>query len=134
MKRHVDQINQLNKSFLGGLLGLEFTHIEDGVSECRLDVNQRLCNPGGIVHGGVTYTLADSGMALALMSSLGEGRAIATIEIKMNYFKVVKEGSLVCKTRVIDKKRRIAYLESEVLDEDGDLVAKATGSFYITGK
>lgn len=125
-----EQFNQISREFYPGLLGIEFTRIEDGVAECRMEVHQKLFNPGGMLHGGATYSLADTGMGLALWSLLDEGQNCATIEIKMTYIKAITSGTLHCITRVIDKRRRLAFLESEITD-GADIVAKATGSFYI---
>ena len=70
------------------------------------------------------------GMGAAVYSILDENELCATVEIKISYVSAVKSGHLVCDTRVIDRSRRIATMESEV-SRDGELVAKALGTFYI---
>jgi acyl-coenzyme A thioesterase PaaI-like protein len=37
----------------GELIGLRFSRIEDGSSQCQLEVAESLLNPYGVVHGGV---------------------------------------------------------------------------------
>ena len=49
----------------GNYTGLTFTRWEKGYSQCVLDLNGNLLNPYGAVHGGVTFTMADSGMGFA---------------------------------------------------------------------
>ena len=39
----------------------------------ELNLEEKHLNPNGVVHGGVLYTLADTGMGGALMSALPEG-------------------------------------------------------------
>lgn len=51
----------------------------------------------GIVHGGIFADLADAAMGIAFVSTLEEGEAFSTIELKMNYFRPVKEGRLVAR-------------------------------------
>jgi len=46
------------------------------------------------------------------------------------YFKAVTSGSLSCTARIIHRGDRLATLEAEVSSE-GQLVAKATGTWYI---
>jgi len=75
--------------------------------------------------------MADTGMAFALMPMLQENELSTTVEIKMSYFKAVREGSITCKTDVIKKGKRIAFLESELRDDAGDIVARASGTYYI---
>ncbi len=127
----VEQFNQANKHFFPGLVGVEFTCIEPGHTICRLEVTPRCHHPGGVMHGGVPYTLADTGMALAVLSGLSEGQRCATIEIKMTYLKAVINGEITCETRVINKGRRIVFLESDIRNGSG-LVAQATGTFYVS--
>jgi len=50
------------------LVGVTFTKVEGGYSHCVVEVDKKLLNPAGIVHGGALYTLADSGMGAALFS------------------------------------------------------------------
>lgn len=114
----------------GELIGLEFTGLDEGESRCVLEADDRLFNPHGVLHGGVIYSMADTGMGAALYSLLGEDELCTTVEIKISYFKSVTSGTLVCDTSVINRTKRIAVMESEIKSESG-LVAKANGTFYI---
>lgn len=112
------------------LLGLVFEEDGGGTSLCTLPVHHGLFNPQNVVHGGVLYSLADTGMGGALYPLLQKNEYCATVEIKISYFKPVSSGQLTCKSAVINKGKRIASLESEIWNE-GKLVAKASGSFAI---
>jgi acyl-CoA thioesterase len=113
------------------LVGVTYSEVRDGYSRGTLEVSGDVLNAAGSVHGGAIYTLADSGMGVALMSCLNEGEICATIENKIIYFKPVRSGTLVCDSRVISRSKRIAAMESEV-HNDGQLVAKAIGTFSIS--
>lgn len=112
------------------LIGLEFTDASEGYSRGTLTVSDRLTNPNGVLHGGVAYTMADSGMGAALQSELAGDERCATIEIKISYLEPVVEGTLTCETTVVRRGGSVAFLESEVC-QDGEPVARATGSFSI---
>jgi len=114
----------------GDLIGLQFVKCEGGQSRCTLEVEQRLLNPHGVVHGGVLYSMADTGMGGATYTAMEKHELCATIEIKITYFKAVREGTLVCDTRIISRGKRIAALESEITS-GGRLVAKAYGTYSI---
>ena len=113
------------------LVGLEVTERGDGQSQVTLEVTDELRNPYGAVHGAAVYALADTGMGAALVSGLGEGERMATIEIKISYLRPVFEGSMTCETTVLNRGRSVAYLQSDV-ENEGRLVAQATGSFSIS--
>jgi acyl-CoA thioesterase len=112
------------------LIGLTFDSAESGSSQCRVPVRPELLNPHGVVHGAVAYALADSGMGGALYTLLEKGESCATIEIKIVYLSSVREGELICNTRVVRKGSRVAVIESEVFESDR-LVAKALGTYSI---
>ena len=112
------------------LIGLKLIEYTDGVFVCSLPVTESLMNPNKVVHGGALYSLADTGMGGAVYSSLSDGEYTATIEIKISYFKPVRSGEIICKSRIINRGKRVAYLESELFVNEV-IVAKATGSFAI---
>ena len=113
------------------LIGLDFTEIKKSYSQCTLKVDEKLFNPHKVLHGGVIYSMVDTGMGGAIYPLLDiKSETTATIEIKINYFKPVNSGTLICNTNVTYKGKRTAVMESEVLN-DGILVAKAIGTYSI---
>ena len=78
------------------LIALSVDEQSAGASTLRLATDQRHLNPHRVVHGAVLYALADTGMGAALYPTLAPGELCATIEIKINYFKPVASGLLVC--------------------------------------
>ncbi|MGE0622044.1 MAG: PaaI family thioesterase [Pseudomonadales bacterium] len=113
------------------LIGFEITARGEGRCTSELAAEERHLNPNGVVHGAVLYALADTGMGGALTSMLDEGQLCSTIEIKINYFRPARAGRLRCDTRVVYKGSRTGALESEIFDEEGRLLARATGTFMI---
>ena len=114
----------------GELIGLSFSQLENGYSRCALQVTDRLLNPNRVLHGGVVYSLADTGMAGALHTDLDADESCATVEISIVYLAAVTSGTLTCDTKLIHRSKRIAILQSEV-ENDGRLVAKALGTYSV---
>lgn len=112
------------------LIGLKVKYAGDNESICTLLINEDLLNPHKTVHGGVLYTLADTGMGTALYPTLAEDEICATIEIKINYFRPATQGEIVCNSILINRGRSFANLDSELRLGD-KLLAKANGSFAI---
>ena len=114
----------------GELIGLNFTKAEDGFTRGVLEVDEKLFNPHHVVHGGVLYTMADTGMGGAVYSCLEEEELCATVEIKIVYLAPVTSGLLTCDTKVVHRGKRIAIVESEVTN-GGRPVAKSTGTYSV---
>jgi acyl-CoA thioesterase len=113
------------------LTGVEFTKREDGYSQAVLKVTESVLRiTNGSVHGGAIATLVDVGMGAALLTHLKDDELAATIELHIYYLATALSGVLICESKFIHKGKKIATLESEVINE-GRLVAKATATFSI---
>ena len=126
----VKRFLQSRYSLFRELVGVVFTEIESGYSKSVLEVSEKLFNAGGFLHGGVAYTLADSGMGVALWASLGEDEVCSTIESKIVYFKAVSSGALTCEARLVQRSSNFAVMECEIKN-DGKLAAKAIATFSV---
>ena len=113
-------------------LGMESARMEGGECEMRLVVEDRHMSTAERVHGGVFFTMLDTAMGRAVISRLPDGRGCATIEAKINYFRPVQAGELRAVAKCLNLSKRTAYTEAELLDGEGRLIAKATGTFMLT--
>ena len=113
------------------LLGMEVTHIKE--RECRMQMpfKEDLTHPYGIVHGGAIASLADSAVAMALISLVEQKDRIATIEFKINFFAPVSKGDLEAHAKIIHKGFKTAVGDVEVKNEEGKLVAKVMATYSI---
>ncbi len=112
------------------LVEFSVDHQSTGRSTLSLHVATKHMNPHGVVHGAVLYALADTGMGAALYPTLAPGEICATIEVKINYFKPVSHGTVVCETELLNRGRSVANLDSR-LYVAGTLVAQANGHYAI---
>jgi acyl-CoA thioesterase len=111
-------------------VGLRIEEPNTDRSVCKLEVENYHLNSTGVVHGGVIFTLADTGMGAVLYRTLLADEICATIEIKINYFKPVRHGLMVCTSDIVNRGKTVANVESCVYSGEV-LVAKANGSFSI---
>ncbi|WP_194852794.1 PaaI family thioesterase [Nocardia sp. SYP-A9097] len=116
----------------GALIGLDMVEFDRAGARSvgRLTVAPEHLNPHHVLHGGVMYSMADQGMGAAVYCVLGEGESCATIEVKIVYLAVVREGVVECESRVINRGKRVIALESDIRNGDR-LVAKALGTFAV---
>lgn len=127
-----DSINQPGFNKYTSLLGIRFAEWEPGRCIAEVDAGPHLHHPGGIVHGGIAFGLADSAMAHALIPMLDEGMNCSTIELKISYLSAVREGLMRAEARVIKKGRNVAFLDATVTCGE-KTIATATGTFAIHG-
>ena len=111
---------------------LDFT-IEsiDGESVASLQIADVHLNPHGTVHGAVPFTLMDTAMGGAVMSTIDDGRLCATIEMQTRFHRPVASGGLRATAKIITAGRRVIHLSAETRDDDDRLIASATASFAV---
>src|SRR5438128_12667114 len=110
------------------LIGFHVTSIEPGKAIFELEAGPQHANPMGTLHGGVICDVADAAMGVAYASTLGDGESFTTIELKINFLRPFKSGTLVATGRVVKAGRTIGLTECDVTDTEGRLVARAMSS------
>ena len=85
------------------------------------------CTSGGVLHGGLVMTLADTTGAVCAFLNLPEGASTTTIESKTNFLRAIREGSCaVAESVPLHVGRTTILVETKVRDDDGKLVAATT--------
>src|SRR3954469_21557759 len=113
---------------IGRLLGFVLKMIEPGRAVFEMETGERHHNPMGTLHGGVYCDLADAAMGWAYGATLAEGEAFTTVELKVNFLLAVLEATLTAEAKVVKAGSTLGYVECEVKDEQGRLVAKAAST------
>lgn len=107
------------------LLGFALKAIEPGRAVFEMQVDQRHHNPMGTLHGGIYCDLADAAMGYAYASTLGEAETFTTVELKINFFRPVREGKLTAEAHVVKAGSLLGYVECDLKDDKGKLAARA---------
>jgi len=90
-------------------------------------------NPLGTVHGGWFATLLDSAVGCAVHSTLPEGKAYTTLELKLNIVRALNASVPLVRAegRVVHAGRQVATAEGRLVGPDGKLYAHATTTCLI---
>jgi len=78
-----------------GELGVEVVEAGPSGARGRLAAERRHLHPGGVVHGGVWVSLADTVAAWATIPNLRPDSDFSTAEMKANLFGVAREGDVL---------------------------------------
>src|SRR5690349_11644133 len=109
---------------IGQLLGFVLKEIEPGRAVFEMEADERHHNPMGTLHGGVYCDLADAAMGYAYAATLAEGETFTTVELKINFLRAVRRATLTAEARVVKAGAALGYVECEVKDNQGRLVAR----------
>ena len=90
-------------------------------------------NPIGSVHGGFVATLLDSVCGCAVQSTLPAGTAYTSLDLSVSFLRglTVDTGRVVATGRVTKPGSRAAFVEADIKDASGRLLATATSTCLV---
>ncbi|WP_234026897.1 PaaI family thioesterase [Erythrobacter sp. HKB08] len=116
------------------LMGVAFDSFDAEREEITLRFNapDSFRTPRGFVQGGLVAGFLDEVMGWAHVWATDHEEAPLNLEIAMSLLKPVPIGPLVAKGRVIRRGKRVIFLEGELFDEAGTLLARSTSTAIPT--
>ena len=113
------------------LVGFRISEVADGRALATLDAGPQHTNPMGTLHGGILCDIADAAMGMAFASTVPDGETYTTVELKINFFRPVWKSRLKAEGKVIRRGKIMGYVECEITDERGRLIAKASSTLLV---
>ena len=107
-----------------GHLGLVLDEADASRVVIRLDWAPHLCTSGGVMHGGVVMSLADTAGALVTFLGLPEGKTTATITSTSHMFRPVSGRTVRAVAVPVHRGRTTVTAETSVFDAEDRLVAQ----------
>lgn len=116
------------------LLGTRILEVDSRAGRVRMSFAPKpeFCNPMGHVQGGMIVAMLDDAAAVAAIITSGQRIVVPTIELKTSFFGPAKLGPLFAEGRCLKLGRRVAFMEAELYDPDGKLLAKLSTSCIPT--
>jgi uncharacterized protein (TIGR00369 family) len=108
------------------LCGIEPISTEPGRTRLRVKLEPHHMNQLGIAHGGITMTLLDVALGTAARSVIDS--AVMTLDLQTQFIAPGRR-TLAVEGRVTKAGRSLVFVEADVHDDAGELVAKASAIF-----
>ena len=131
----IDQVKSyLQKQHFMRLVGFEITQISEGKAAGQLVLKPDHLQQLGMVHGGLTATLADIVCGFAGYTMVPEGHHVVTAELRTSYLRPGRGTKLEAQGTVLKSGNSLVFCESEIWALDNDqrvLIAKASAVLAI---
>ena len=122
----------LEKDAFSHWLGIERISDQEGANTIRMKVRADMLNGFGIIHGGVSFSLADSALAFAANSY---GIQCLSVENAIHYHQKAVEGDVLTATsREVHCSKKIAVYAVEIKNQNNELIATFKGTVYRTNR
>lgn len=128
-EKHFD--DESSRDGLGASLGIVRTLYMDkeaGRAAIEVEAEMRMCHSGGVVQGGFVTGWIDAAMARAAMCVTDFEMTPMSLEIKVSFFSPATPGRLVAEAWIERKGRSTMFLEGNLKNAAGDVVAKGTST------
>ena len=113
-------------------LGIEILGMTDDEFVLELELGPIHMSRANRAHGGLLFTLLDTALGRSVLAALPAGRGCATVELKINYFRPVQSGRVRAVGRLLELTKSLGYAEGEVMNDEGKVLARASGTFFLT--
>jgi len=114
-------------------LGIEVLEVKEGFCRLRMTIRKEMLNGFATLHGGVSFSLADSALAFA-----GNSRGVLSVALNctITYPAAGHEGDvLIAETKEVVHTSKTGTYDIEIKNETtGALVALFRGTVYRTSK
>lgn len=124
--------HMIQKDLFSQWLGIEVLEIKEGYSKLQMIVKQEMVNGFDIVHGGITFSLADSAFAFACNN---RNNLSVALDASINFIKAVLPGDiLIAEATEIHNGRSTGLYHITISNQYKKDVAFFKGTCFRTGK
>lgn len=116
---------------IGDLIGMEVLEAEPGRAVLGFRAAEYLCNPFGVVAGGVAATVMDAAMWIAVQTRLHGKTLVSTTDLTLHFVRHLppSAGDVRVEARAVHVGRMTGTAESRLVDASGTLYSHATAGF-----
>lgn len=115
----------------GKFLEMDLEILAEGEAKYTLEIKEKHLATPIAAHGGVVAGVIDGTMGVAALTVAGKTKqVVSTVDLRVSFLKPVKLGDkLVSVGKVLSAGKRLIYVEASVTNQEGVLVARASGTF-----
>ena len=124
MEISLADLNAAGADVLPGHLGIEIDEAERGRVVAHMDVQSHHMAPHGYLHAASVIALADTACGYGCLLSLPEGgTGFTTIELKSNFLRTARDGTVSCEAKLVHGGRTTQIWDATVTAPDGRTMA-----------
>lgn len=121
----IEQLNQLCQHSAISHLGIEFTAQQNDSLEATVPVDHRTTQPFGLLHGGISATLAETLGSAAALLYCEENQIPVGTELNISHLKAIKSGKATGRATPLHLGKESQVWQIEIRDDAQQLCAVA---------
>ena len=114
-------------------LGIEVIKVHrDGIT-ISLNLREEFRNIAKVLHGGVTATMADAAVGMALVRHFAGTMMMSTIELKVNYFRPIWGKHVTARAKLLRVGKQVCVGSVDIHDDAGKHAGVALVTYIVLG-
>ena len=111
-------------------VGMRLTHVDQARMTARyaFEARQDFANPTGAIQGGFLAAMLDEAMSTTVIIVSNVTMNAPTLEMKVSFLRPLFVGAATAEARVLKWGKSTCFIEAELFDPEGQLVAKASAT------
>lgn len=111
---------------MGEHLGIVFQEMKDGYVKASMPVDERSCQPFGVLNGGASLALAEIVAGHGSIPLCAASEMPCGIQVSANHFRMVPVGKTITATgTLIHRGRTLHTWNIDIMNQNGQLVSTA---------
>ncbi len=112
------------------ILGMKLTGVDQAnmISHFSFEARPEFANPTGAIQGGFIAAMMDEAMSTAAIIASNVTMNAPTLEMKISFLGPLFVGSATAEAKILKWGKSTCFIEAELFDPDGKLVAKASAT------
>lgn len=111
-------------------VGMRLTHVDQARMTARyaFEARPEFANPTGAIQGGFLAAMLDEAMSTTAIIVSNVTMNAPTLEMKVSFLRPLFVGAATAEARVLKWGKSTCFIEAELFDPEGQLVAKASAT------
>ncbi len=132
LQSHIGKTGLETPSGAGNWMQLTLVDIQSGEAQLKMRIRPEMCNPYGMIHGGMMSLLIDESIGWAI-ASLETEQSYTSLNLMVDFLYAAPIGAeITAHSKIIRHGKKIINAEVKVYNEDQVLLSKATSNLIIT--
>lgn len=107
----------------GENIGIEQVFAEKGSVKLKLPLTDKVKQPFGFLHGGVSVALAEQAASVGAIQLVAEDEIAFGLEINANHIKSIREGTIYALAEILHAGQATQVWQVKIESENSDLIA-----------
>jgi uncharacterized protein (TIGR00369 family) len=111
-------------------VGMQLTHVDQAkmTAHYAFEAKPEFANPTGAIQGGFIAAMLDEAMSATAIIASNVTMNAPTLEMKISFLRPLFIGKATAEARILKWGKSTCFIEAELFDPDGKLVAKASAT------